>query len=142
MGYINKSLTDNYGTPDYIIENIKKKHVLSLFDPCPLNDNPLFNGLLIDYPRDNIIFINPPYSQLKSTKKKGIGWVEKAYNECLKGSKIIMLLPSRTDTSWFHTYIYNKYKIEFLKGRIKFKGSNYSAPFPSMLVYFMEYDEI
>lgn len=47
-----------------------------------------------------------------------------------------MLLPARTDTRWFHEYIYNKAEIRFLKGRLKFGGSENSAPFPSMVVVF------
>ena len=51
-----------------------------------------------------------------------------------------MLVPARTDTGWFHEYIYNKKDVEvrFLKGRLKFGGSKNSAPFPSMVVVFGE----
>jgi site-specific DNA-methyltransferase (adenine-specific) len=136
MPYMEKSKTDSHGTPDYILERVKKDYgELNDFDPCPLNDNPTFNGLDIEYPRDKIIFINPPYSSLKTTKKK-IGWVEKAHNECMKGSEIVMLIPARTDTQWFHDFILGQYNVEFIRGRIKFKGSKTGAPFPSMLVHF------
>lgn len=49
-----------------------------------------------------------------------------------------MLLPARTDTRWFHDYIYNNQRAEirFIKGRLKFGGSKNSAPFPSMVVVF------
>lgn len=47
-----------------------------------------------------------------------------------------MLLPARTDTKWFHEFIYNKAEIRFLKGRLKFGGALNSAPFPSMIVIF------
>lgn len=47
-----------------------------------------------------------------------------------------MLLPARTDTKWFHDFIYNKSEIRFLKGRLKFGGAQNSAPFPSMIVIF------
>ena len=48
------------------------------------------------------------------------------------------LLPARTDTQWFHNYIYNKcgVEIEFIKGRLKFGDAKNSAPFPSMVVIF------
>ena len=52
---------------------------------------------------------------------------------------VVMLIPARTDTSWFHNYIYNKAEITFLRGRLKFETGGVpgnSAPFPSMLVYF------
>ena len=47
-----------------------------------------------------------------------------------------MLIPARTDTKWFHKYIYGKAEIRFVKGRLKFGDSNNSAPFPSMVVIF------
>ena len=136
MAYINKSKTDSHGTPDWIIEKVRTEYgEISDFDPCPLNDTPTIDGLSVDYPRDKIIFVNPPYSALKTTKAR-IGWIEKAYNECVKGSDIVMLIPARTDTQWFHDFIYGQYKVEFIRGRIKFKGNKNAAPFPSMLVHF------
>lgn len=49
-----------------------------------------------------------------------------------------MLIPARTDTRWFHEFIYNKENVEirFLKGRLKFGNAKNSAPFPSMIVVF------
>ena len=48
--YINKSKTNSHGTPDYIINNLNKQYggKLSSFDPCPLNDNPTFDGTALD----------------------------------------------------------------------------------------------
>lgn len=76
------------------------------------------------------VWCNPPYG-------REIGkWVEKAYNESLSGVTVVMLLPARTDTKWFHDYIYNKAEIRFVRGRLKFGDSKNSAPFPSMVVVF------
>ena len=52
------------------------------------------------------------------------------------GGTVVMLLPARTDTKWFHEYIYNKAEIRFIKGRLKFGNSKNVAPFPSMIVVF------
>ena len=60
-------------------------------------------------------------------------WVEKASRS---KATVVMLLPARTDTRWFHEYIYNRAKIIFIKGRLKFGNSTNSAPFPSMIVIF------
>ena len=38
------------------------------------------------------------------------------------------------NTAWFHDFIYHKAQIRFLRGRLKFSGAIYSAPFPSMIV--------
>lgn len=47
-----------------------------------------------------------------------------------------MLLPARTDTQWFHDYIYGKAEVRFIRGRLKFGEARNSAPFPSMIVIF------
>lgn len=76
------------------------------------------------------VWCNPPYGRT-------IGqWVEKAaYEFSVHGPDlIVMLLPARTDTKWFHDYIYGKREIRFVRGRLKFGGSQNSAPFPSMVV--------
>lgn len=76
------------------------------------------------------VFCNPPYG-------REIGkWVKKASEA--KGGIVVILIPARTDTKYFHEYIYNKPNVEirFLKGRLKFGGSKNSAPFPSMVVIF------
>ena len=84
--------------------------------------------------------MNPPYGRQIG------GFVKKAYEESLKGSTIVGLMPARTDTKYFHNYIYHKAEIRFLKGRIKFinrtlpsyrEDRNFKsspAPFPSMVV--------
>lgn len=81
--------------------------------------------------RDATCWCNPPYG-------REVGkWVQKAYiSSKNEGSTVVMLLPARTDTKWFHEYIYNQSEIRFIKGRLKFGGSTNSAPFPSMVVVF------
>ena len=65
--------------------------------------------------------------------------MEKAYQEKDKpGTTVVMLLPARTDTRWFHDYIYGKAEIRFIKGRLKFGEAKAGAPFPSMIVVFKE----
>lgn len=73
-------------------------------------------------------WMNPPYG-----REIGL-WVKRASE--YRGT--VCLLPARTDTRWFHDYIYNKSNVEirFIKGRIKFGDSKNSAPFPSMIVIF------
>lgn len=73
-------------------------------------------------------WMNPPYG-------RSIGkWVKKA---ATSGAEVcVCLLPARTDTRWFHDYIYGKAEIRFIKGRIKFSGMKGSGKFPSMVVIF------
>lgn len=90
------------------------------------------DGLKQLWKQDGWTWCNPPYG--KQIKK----WVQKAYEEYLGGAKIVMLLPARTDTMWFHKYIYGIAKIQFLRGRLRFSSSKVNAPFPSMIVVFGE----
>ena len=78
---------------------------------------------------EKICWMNPPYG-------REIGkWVKKAFEESKKGATVVCLLPSRTDTRWFHDYCING-DIEFIRGRLKFVGAKNAAPFPSMIVVF------
>jgi len=87
------------------------------------------SNLTLMLPWEGIVFMNPPYGSV-------IGkWIQKAYNETLRGTTTVCLLPSRTDTFWFHEYCM-KGEIRFIKGRLKFNNSRSSAPFPSMVVIF------
>lgn len=90
------------------------------------------NGLAQSW-QGNTCWCNPPYG-----RNKILEWVKKASLEVSDGCTIVMLLPARTDTKWFHDYIYTNpnCKITFLRGRLKFSNSKNSAPFPSMLVEF------
>lgn len=47
-----------------------------------------------------------------------------------------MLVPSRTDTRWFHDWVYGKAELRFIKGRLHFNDSKDSAPFPSLVAVY------
>jgi phage N-6-adenine-methyltransferase len=74
-------------------------------------------------------WMNPPYG-----KEIGL-WMKKAYESSQQGATVVCLVPSRTDTKWWHDYAM-KGKITFIKGRLKFGDSKNSAPFPSAIVVF------
>ena len=76
------------------------------------------------------IWCNPPYG-------RGLGkWFEKA-REASRWATVVMLVPARTDTRWFHEYVWKvASEVRFIKGRLKFSGQPNSAPFPSMLVIY------
>jgi phage N-6-adenine-methyltransferase len=80
-----------------------------------------------------VVWANPPYG-------RGLGdWVEKAYRESVKYHQtVVMLLPARSDTQWFHEYCL-KGEIRFLRGRLNFDDVPNRigrCPFPSMIVVF------
>lgn len=75
---------------------------------------------------------NPPYGP--GIRK----WLGRAREAALA----VYLLPARTDTRWFHDLCMPfASEIRFIRGRLKFGGAKYNAPFPSMLVIFKESDE-
>ena len=101
---------------------------------CPIYYTPETDGLSQSWNCGGAVFCNPPYGlEIKI-------WVYKAYEESKKGNTIVMLIPARTDTSYFHEYIYGKAEIRFIRGRIHFTDeegiSAGPAPFPSMVVIF------
>lgn len=90
------------------------------------------DGLTKDW-KDHRVWCNPPYG------REIARWVKKAHDEAEKSNTtVVMLLPARTDTAWFHDYILGQAAIEFVRGRIKFVGASSAAPFPSMVVIFGE----
>ena len=83
------------------------------------------------------VFCNPPYGRAIKD------WVKKSSEEVKKpNTTVVMLFAARTDTRYFHEYIYGKAEVRFIKGRLKFGGSTTSAPFPSMVVIFRSGDWI
>ena len=116
----NLNHSDNLATPKEFYDKLNQEFNFD-FDPCPLNEceiTPDKDGLLIEWGDRN--FINPPYSRgLKDS------FVKKAINESQKGKLCVMLLPVSTSTALFHDYILpNAKSIRFIKGRIKFLGTN------------------
>lgn len=129
------SETDLWSTPQGVFNKLNLEYNFTL-DPCATEENAkcetyftkLEDGLKQDW-SGHTVFMNPPYGrEIKA-------WMKKAYEESLKGCVVVCLVPSRTDTIWWHDYAMNG-NIEFLKGRLKFGCSKNSAPFPSAVVVF------
>lgn len=119
-------------TPQDLFDKLNAEFHFDL-DVCALPENakckrfftPEMDGLKQEW--TGVCWCNPPYG-------RQIGkWVEKGAKSF---ATVVMLLPARTDTKWFHEYIYNKAEIRFIKGRLKFGNSKNAAPFPSMIVVF------
>lgn len=141
MAYIDKAKTDEWETPQDIFDKLDEEFHFTL-DVCATKENAKCgkyftkedNGLSQDW-EDETVWCNPPYG--RSIKY----WVWKCLLHSIGGGVAVMLIPARTDTKWFHEYIYNNPKwaeIRFVRGRIKFGGSKNNAPFPSMIIVFKE----
>lgn len=86
------------------------------------------DGLKQDW--DGVCWMNPPYG------REILGWMKKAVEESRKGATVVCLVPSRTDTRWWHEYAMQADEIRYVKGRIRFVGAKDPAPFPSAVVVF------
>ena len=112
---------DNWSTPDALFKQLHKEFRFNL-DACASD----WNNKCVDYytKQDNAltrdwhgsVWMNPPYS------KCGV-WIEKAWEECRKGSTIVCLVPARIETNWFHSYCIG-HEIRFVKGRIHFEDED------------------
>ena len=101
---------------------------------CNKYYTPETDGLKASWAGETV-FCNPPYGRDISN------WVRKGYEEGQKpNTTVVMLLPARTDTTYFHQYILNgkAQDVRFLKGRLRFTDEDGSfkdaAPFPSVIV--------
>jgi hypothetical protein len=116
-----KSESEHWQTPDDLYRALDAEFRFTL-DPCP---NGATDGLTRDW-GGHRIYCNPPYG-------RGVAdWLEKAKEAELA----VYLLPSRTDTKWWHELAMKATEIRFLRGRLKFKGAKQGAPFPSVLLIF------
>ena len=100
-------------------------------DPCPLyscEDN------LKKVYHNSKLFINPPFCDLDK-------WTDFIINNMSVGlnNDIVLLMPARTDTIYFHKLLSLKPTITFLRGRLKFGNSNKPAPFPTILLSFSSF---
>lgn len=118
------SYSDHWSTPKEIYDlYVNQKGYL---DPCKLYDN---GTDIQNYDFKENMFINPPYSNISE-------WIDFAINNSYYNkTHVVLLIPSRTDTRYFHKLLEYGCDLEFIKGRLKFGNAKQGAPFPSVLVH-------
>ena len=130
------SKSDEWATPQSLFDELNAEFGFNL-DPCATKENAKCerfytaecNGLAQNWGGYRV-FCNPPYSKIAK-------WVEKCYREGHKDdTTVVLLIPARTDTKYFHNYILHRSEIRFIKGRLKFGDGKGTAPFPSMVVIY------
>ena len=120
------SASDRWATPQHVYEALDAEFHFD-FDPCPLDGRVDGTAPLFVRWQGKRVFCNPPYGPGMEE------WLERG----LEADLAVFLIPARTDTRWFHSLVLpNAKEIRFLKGRLKFGGAPYNAPFPSMVVVF------
>ena len=128
------SETIEWATPQWLFDSLNREFGFTL-DPCCTHENAKCerhytredNGLMSPW-GGCVVFMNPPYGD-------EIGrWMARAHGAAmLEGATVVCLVPSRTDTAWWHEYAM-KHEIRFLRGRLCFGDSETSAPFPSAII--------
>jgi phage N-6-adenine-methyltransferase len=130
------SATDEWPTPKAFFAKLNRRYQFTL-DPCATAENAkcaLYftkeqDGLKQDW-GNHRVFCNPPYG-------REIGkWARKCFEASQGGALVVLLVPSRTDTRWYHAWIEDKAEVTFLRGRLRFGGATTSAPFPSALAVY------
>lgn len=128
------SETDMWATPQNFFNEYNNIYNFNI-DVCATKENAKCdkyfteeqNGLKQEWIGN--CWMNPPYG------REIIKWMKKAYESSLNGATVVCLVPSRTDTKWWHEYAM-KGNITFIRGRLKFGNAKNSAPFPSAVVIF------
>ena len=124
--------TDMWSTPQELFDKYDAVYHFET-DVCAVAENakcknyytPEMDGLKQEW--KGVCWCNPPYG------KQIAKWVKKAAES---NATVVMLIPARTDAGWFHDWVLPCGRVEFLRGRIKFGGRKWNAPFPSMVVVF------
>lgn len=160
--------TVEWPTPDDLLAQVRKAYPITL-DVCATDANHKcpdyftkeIDGLAQEW--RGVCWMNPPYGnpehpckskcKKKKCKKRGHhcdkyvpgirDWVRKAAESAdTLGSVVVTLLPSRTDTVWWHEFCEpilrgkKPGEVIFLKGRLTFGDAETPAPFPSVIVVF------
>lgn len=129
----------DWETPDDVLELVRAFAGGPIgLDPCTTRRNPcaarsIFtpkeNGLVQPWGGYGLVYCNPPYGTAAPA------WTAKCVAEAAKGAEIVALLPSRTDTAWWHGSVTTATAICFVSGRLTFAGATAPAPFPSIVAY-------
>lgn len=124
---------DKWSTPQDFFAHLNDEFHFDI-DVCATNENAKCERYFTEE-QDGLkqewigtVWCNPPYSKGEIPK-----WLKKAHaSRCTT----VMLLPASTDTAWFHDYVLGRAEIRFVRGKLKFGGSKWTARFPSMVCIF------
>lgn len=139
------SIKQDWNTPKILFDKLNKEFNFE-WDLAASKENALCNNY---YTKDNdglkqnwtgVCWINPPYGDKSS---KMVDWIKKAYTDTKDNPNltIVMLIPARTNTKWFHNYCMNAAEVRFICGRPKFGDSKHGLPQPLILLVFKQSKE-
>ena len=132
-----RSDCDDWSTPQWLFDELNEEFKFDL-DACATSKtakckqyyNKRTNGLVVDWSQFKSVFCNPPYSDISN-------WVDKCSDSSKMGPVVVLLIPGRVDTLYFHKYIFPVAKeVRFINGRLRFNGAKHNSTFPSVVVVF------
>lgn len=129
--------SQEWETPQYLFNQLDAEFHFGL-DAAATTENakcacyyslPEFDGLYEPWSGMGweAVWVNPPYGRRLQE------WTSKAVRESQLGATVVMLLPSRTGTRWFHRDVLPFAEIRWLFGRLRFEGTTSAAPFDAMI---------
>lgn len=109
-------------TPSYVLEPLRELLGEIGLDPCTEPDNPTRAGCFYHLPMDGCslpwdaktVFCNPPYGEARKR------WVDRCIEVAATGTKVVLLIPSHTDTRVFQRAMENCSSILFVRARLRF----------------------
>lgn len=140
------SASAEWETPQWLFDKLDAEFHFGL-DPCATAENAKCerfftkeeDGLTQSWAAHGAVFVNPPYG------RQIYKWVTKACQQAARvGITVVMLLPARTDTRWWHDHVMAASEIRFIKRRLYFTdqdGNTGRVPFPSAVVVFRPHEQ-
>lgn len=130
------SASGEWETPQWLFDLLDDEFDFTL-DPCASNVSAKCDEYMtveedgLSQEWDGRVFVNPPYGRAIRD------WVKKSYDESQHCEVVVMLIPARTDTLWWHSWIhFQASELRFISGRLRFGNATNAAPFPSVVVIF------
>ena len=137
----------DWETPEWLFNVLDEEFAFSLdaaascdTAKCCNYFTPTMDSLGLDWgDYGDTVWLNPPYG-------RGVeAWIKKAYEESRKGPTVVVLIFSRTDTKWWHSFAMKAAEIRFVKGRLTFlqngKPAPHPAPAPSCILVFAPWSQ-
>ena len=137
-GYMPRSKANDWRTPPEVIALVRTLwHGRIDLDPCASSDpahhfaahNLTVEDDGLEEAWEGCAYVNPPFDALDA-------WAARCAEQgAVRGNEVVLLLPARTDTRYWHEYVTRARAVCFLRGRLRFVGATASCPFPTALAY-------
>lgn len=142
LNYFHSHGRIEYNTPQWLFDALNVEFGFTL-DAAASKDNTKCNkyfsiendGLSQDW-EDEVVWLNPPYGKGITAK-----WLKKAYLESKRGATVVVIVPVRADSKWWHDYAM-KGEIRLFRNRINFDNNHdatHYAPFATAVIVFRPY---